>query len=576
MIHDPWSVLGLAPTDDTRAVKRAYAGRLKVTRPDDDPVAFQALSDAYETAMREARDAARAAMEAATTAVEDDAPAERRDSDSIRVADVAHVELASVSATSVAPETSSPTHAGATELPAVHGRTSEAATNSGSSAPAPAPARALPPELPPAADAADQPVATPPQVDADENVSDTGAASGGFDFDAFFRDLADVLRRHDPAALRAWLQAHEALYSIELKWAILPYVFDAVARHAAELEPTPRDLDVLLDFFGVDARLRRHSAVAPALDFLQARGWDPDSASAATASQPAFDALIERYSSRRVPWADRLLLRELLGPRHWLRRLFLMLVPTLPGRLAKLWAQMSDTHAALADERSDGEARAFWARVLDLDRLDPRRLLVSLLRAPLFALPWAWLSTLDEGGAAFARAEAVTSAVVFAGALVGAAGITAMRRVQAFNRDRLHWDLLLATVGAASTVGIVLSLAGVGAGIAVLSGAGFLWLGSRFAARPYVTLFCALVTFAAVVQPLVAVLPEGTSWMPDLAMFLSIAIFVLADVLLARRRRITIAAMRAKIDGLCWATGAAVACMVVAAIVAQALAVRAH
>lgn len=46
-----WKTLGLdAPPDDLKAVKRAYAAKLKVTRPDDDPQAFMELRDAFEVA----------------------------------------------------------------------------------------------------------------------------------------------------------------------------------------------------------------------------------------------------------------------------------------------------------------------------------------------------------------------------------------------------------------------------------------------------------------------------------------------------------------------------------------------
>ena len=50
-----WQVLQLAPTTDARRIRSAYAARLKVTRPDDDAEAFQALRAAYEFALEWAR-----------------------------------------------------------------------------------------------------------------------------------------------------------------------------------------------------------------------------------------------------------------------------------------------------------------------------------------------------------------------------------------------------------------------------------------------------------------------------------------------------------------------------------------
>lgn len=47
---DSWSQLGIEPTTDIRAIKKAYAIRLKLTHPDDDPQAYQQLREAYDWA----------------------------------------------------------------------------------------------------------------------------------------------------------------------------------------------------------------------------------------------------------------------------------------------------------------------------------------------------------------------------------------------------------------------------------------------------------------------------------------------------------------------------------------------
>ena len=46
-----WAILGLEPTSDERAVLRAYARKLRETRPEDDPEGFQRLLAAREQAL---------------------------------------------------------------------------------------------------------------------------------------------------------------------------------------------------------------------------------------------------------------------------------------------------------------------------------------------------------------------------------------------------------------------------------------------------------------------------------------------------------------------------------------------
>jgi len=50
-----WELLGIEATGDLKAIKKAYAARLKRTRPDDDADAYQTLRQAYEAALAQAR-----------------------------------------------------------------------------------------------------------------------------------------------------------------------------------------------------------------------------------------------------------------------------------------------------------------------------------------------------------------------------------------------------------------------------------------------------------------------------------------------------------------------------------------
>ena len=49
-----WKILEINSTSDEKAIRRAYAKKLKVTRPDEDPAGYQALRAAFDEALVQA------------------------------------------------------------------------------------------------------------------------------------------------------------------------------------------------------------------------------------------------------------------------------------------------------------------------------------------------------------------------------------------------------------------------------------------------------------------------------------------------------------------------------------------
>lgn len=80
MWDEDWALLGIEPTTQLAAIKKAYAAKLKSTRPDDDAQAYQALRGAYERVQQwaawERAQQAAPAPAAAPAALPVDLPAE--------------------------------------------------------------------------------------------------------------------------------------------------------------------------------------------------------------------------------------------------------------------------------------------------------------------------------------------------------------------------------------------------------------------------------------------------------------------------------------------------------------------
>jgi hypothetical protein len=185
-IEPAFEALGLAADADERAVRRAYAARLKITRPDEDPVAFQALNEAYRTALAICRE---------------------REASSLQ----AHVEHAAQDATAPRPPPAAGDDAAADDETAPKGVSGEEQR-------------------------------TPQEASA------TDADAVAFDGDAFLDACFAAAHDGDPRRIGEWLNVQPILWSLQHKAAIGRWLLGAM--DAREPPMPERNFERIAEFFG--------------------------------------------------------------------------------------------------------------------------------------------------------------------------------------------------------------------------------------------------------------------------------------------------------------------------------------
>lgn len=371
-MHDPFSVLGLDRDADERAIKRAYAQRLRATRPDDDPDAFQALNEAYQRCLE---------IAAVSTEWEDED--EAPDGDALVDADRFTATLshdALMAATGVLPTDDQET---------------------------------------PEAD-------TPDRFEAE-------------DF------LAELIRRaqHDSKRnLERWLRELPALYALNLKSALrLP-----VALEMSQADPPVRAANarVVVAFFGLDM-------VSPSETWLYAQAAQ---VLRHTQAVEDYDYEIALLRGEHTTVVDRLLVRELEAPTHWLRRTFIALVPGLPTRTLAWWRHLSAIDFELAQKRLNGRSIEFWRRATDHIRLGWERALIGSARAALYYLILVGIAALLMADHGFLDHAARNSGLAAAAWLLWISASTGLRWLSAWIAQRTPLDgpLSLATMGVAAAL----------------------------------------------------------------------------------------------------------------------------
>jgi hypothetical protein len=443
---------------DERAVKRAYAARLKTTRPDSDPEGFQRLHEAYQAALawvRSEREEAAAweaeAAMAASTDASTDAPPDAQagtdlDTDAVLQAQLRHLRQ---------------------ELQRAEVLLERAHAD-----------RSPPPQ-------------TPPRFAADET-------DASLDLGAFLDACLDRALRCGKDELRAWLQAQPALWSLQRKAMVAQALLQ---RLAAERLPIPQQrFDAIAAFFGLDDLHGGYDAYT--LHRLRHRlhlAWEVHSRQTnLLAERTALDGGSVAANVREV---ERIL-NQLTRPLRWPQALWAGLLPGFPGAVRRFlhrldFGDLDDLPPPIRDAQV-----AFWNRAGDRERLSQPRLAVvaarlfaySLIAAGLWLAAGALGAPIHHPGLAGMPTIAGIALGLFAALWLGHVGFSAFGRWQAAPErwhERWPWLRRLALPAVLTTAMLLLELApphsdaaGIAVGLLLVLGVSSAWRRHRERSGP--------------------------------------------------------------------------------------------
>lgn len=452
----PFDKLGLGEDATERDVRRAYAVRLKKTRPDDDPVAFQALHEAYQACLEEVRYREEESLEA-------DESDEHGEETAVPFA---------------TPRALPGPRFGATVLPAL-------ASN----------------DEPPVADAD----AHEPAPATDEG--DAYAQDDGFNLTTFLQALFTECDTATPAGLEAWLNRQPDLYSISLKSIVTVPVLQAVVDREPALRPPL--LDVVAAFFGAGQLGRQHWWLAEELEQAKARAVAADQFSAGRLPRAnpqenirAFDLVIDRR----------------IASRHWHgTNLLLMLIPGVPSRFNARMEEIDHLTQGASLELVNPRLRHIAATLADRTRVGWPRLALTWARAACIGLALVIVaSVLNDGFRPRALLGVALVALAFTAWQLVMAGYLAARRTMTRKGQGHRWPETLSAALLALALGLGLAavtplwlaivLAVLGSRIAATEHRYPAWVAVTIGAGVAVTFFTALDLYTLPLPPAVAAL----------------------------------------------------------------------
>lgn len=322
--------LGIAIDADERAIKRAYAAKLKTTRPDEDPEGFQRLHEAYQAALAWVRSGPHD---------DDDAWADEDDTDVDN--DEAEVE------------------------------DNDEDDGDGIDAPEPALGEAM---------WSAQDVST----DADEHermetADDDDAVV--FDHDGFFDTCFQLAFDGAEGELRRWLDAQPILWSLAHKAQVGHWLLHAM--HHRQPPMAASRFDLLMDYFGlIDLRNAYDTYYLQRLRHRLQIAWElKTSQLRALAERTADEGTSVTAAVRQV----RRILRDLSRPFDWPRALLSALMPMYPTAVRRFLYRLDLGQLEQLPPPIEPRQVAFWDAASDRARLTRERLMVVGSRVAAYA-----------------------------------------------------------------------------------------------------------------------------------------------------------------------------------------------
>lgn len=367
---------GLPHDADERAVKRAYAQRLKQIRPDEDPTGFQALHERYKAALQIVRTR--------------DAAMPRVVVDVSMLPTTASVPMPRAATTEASPPAMPPQETGSGD------REAESARQESIAFPFEPPAVRIPwnseptrETRAPGANSTEPDPAAWHTVRLSWNIDPTGetlvpaparadAVAPEWDFEAFRAEFLVRAQHRDRGALRAWLEAYPPFWSLHLKheagMRLLESLLDDEFR-SDEIGVDLDSFDTALAFFDLDnVRSQRDAVrVEDQRRTLHLRQLLSSSRRSLLASQ--YLPVAEGTVKPRLP------AYLLVRPFAWWRILSLCIVPGLPTRLSQGLDRLGGRRVARLIPPLDARQVVFWHAAADQMRVSRARLIVVAARA---------------------------------------------------------------------------------------------------------------------------------------------------------------------------------------------------